>query len=146
MSYSVYTGGTFDILHKGHINLLRSCKKIAGRGGKVVVALNTDEFILRYKGVAPYQDYEERLTVLKACKYVDRVIPNESGEDSTTTIEKVSPSFIVVGSDWAKKDYYKQMGFTQEWLDERDITLLYTPYTDGISSSRIKKCINEKNE
>ena len=141
--FIVYTGGTFDILHKGHINLLKSCKKISGYDGKVVVGLNTDDFIERYKGNAPYRSYIDRKAVLEACKYVDEVIPNEGGEDSTLVLDKVSPAFIVVGSDWAKKDYYKQMGFTQKWLDERNITLIYTPYTEGISSTLIKTKIRD---
>ncbi len=140
--FIVYTGGTFDILHKGHINLLKACKKISGYEGKVVVGLNTDDFIERYKGSAPYRSYTDRKAVLEACKHVDEVVPNEGGEDSTLVLDKVSPAFIVVGSDWAKKDYYKQMGFTQKWLDERNITLIYTPYTEGISSTSIKRKIS----
>lgn len=137
----VYTGGTFDILHRGHINLLKACKKISGYEGKVVVGLNTDDFIERYKGEAPYRNYVDRKAVLEACKYVDEVVPNEGGEDSTLVLDKVHPAFIVVGSDWAKKDYYKQMGFTQKWLDERNMVLIYTPYTEGISSTLIKSKI-----
>lgn len=137
--FIVYTGGTFDILHKGHINLLRACKKISGYEGKVVVGLNTDDFIERYKGGPPHISYVDRKAVLEACKYVDEVVPNEGGEDSTLVLDKVSPAFLVVGSDWAQKDYYKQMGFTQKWLDERNITLIYTPYTQGISSTSIKE-------
>ena len=75
----VYTGGTFDILHRGHINLLKACKKISGYEGKVVVGLNTDDFIERYKGEAPYRNYVDRKAVLEACKYVDEVVPNEGG-------------------------------------------------------------------
>lgn len=142
--FIVYTGGTFDILHKGHINLLKACKKISGYEGRVVVGLNTDDFIERYKGSAPYRDYVDRKAVLEACKYVDEVVSNEGGEDSTLVLDKVSPAFIVVGSDWARKDYYKQMGFTQKWLDERNITLIYTPYTEGISSTSIKTKISSK--
>ena len=137
----VYTGGTFDILHRGHINLLKACKKISGYEGKVVVGLNTDDFIERYEGEAPYRNYVDRKAVLEACKYVDEVVPNEGGEDSTLVLDKVHPAFIVVGSDWAKKDYYKQMGFTQKWLDERNMVLIYTPYTEGISSTLIKSKI-----
>ena len=56
----------------------------------------------------------------------------------------VQPNYIIIGSDWARKDYYKQMGFTQDWLDERDIGLIYVPYTDGISTTEIKRRINLK--
>ena len=131
----VYTGGTFDLFHKGHVNFLRQCKEI---GDYVVVSLNTDEFIYRYKGAYPVINYNDRRDVLLSCRYVDEVIPNENGEDSKPAILLVSPKFVVIGSDWAKKDYYKQMNFTQEWLDENKITLIYLPYTENISTTIIK--------
>jgi glycerol-3-phosphate cytidylyltransferase len=135
----VYTGGTFDLFHSGHVNLLKRCKDIAGPEGTVVVSLNTDEFILNYKKKAPVCDYFERESVLLACRYVDQVISNYKGEDSTAAINEVKPDYIVIGSDWAKRDYYAQMGFTQEWLDERGIGLVYVPYTKTISSTDIKR-------
>jgi hypothetical protein len=54
----------------------------------------------------------------------------------------VKPDYVLIGSDWARKDYYKQMGFTQDWLDARGIGLIYIPYTKGISSTEIKKRIS----
>ena len=138
----VYTGGTFDLFHSGHVNLLKRCSEVAN-GGKVIVSLNTDEFIEEYKGKAPVCSYEERKAVLEACMYVDEVIPNYGGVDSKIAIEIVMPNYIVIGSDWAKKDYYSQMGFTQEWLDERGIGLAYVPYTKTISSTDIKKRLNK---
>jgi glycerol-3-phosphate cytidylyltransferase len=132
----VYTGGTFDLFHRGHVNFLRQCKEI---GDHVTVSLNTDEFIYRYKGEYPIISYEERKEVLLSCRYVDKVIPNTEGEDSKPTILDVNPKFIVIGSDWAKKDYYKQMNFTQKWLDDNGYVLIYIPYTDSISTSLIKE-------
>lgn len=132
---SVYTGGTFDLFHRGHLKFLQRCSEL----GEVTVALNTDEFILKYKGSAPVMTYEEREAVLQGCRYVSQVIPNEAGQDSKPAIIKVAPSYIVIGSDWARKDYYAQMGFTQDWLDENDIGLCYIPYTHGISSTQVKE-------
>lgn len=131
----VYTGGTFDLFHSGHANFLRQCSKI----GRVVVALNTDRFIEQFKGKPPVLSYEERRAVLLACKYVSEVVENEAGADSKPTILSVCPDFIAIGDDWAKKDYYAQMQFTQGWLDLHDITLCYIPYTAGISTTEIKK-------
>lgn len=139
----VYTGGTFDLFHSGHVNLLKRCREIAGQSGIVVVSLNTDEFIYEYKKKYPVCSYEERKAVLEACKYVDKVIPNFGGADSKPAIELMKPAYIVIGSDWAKKDYYSQMGFTQEWLDERGIGLAYVPYTKEISSTDIKKRLDK---
>jgi glycerol-3-phosphate cytidylyltransferase len=138
----VYTGGTFDLFHKGHVNFLRQCKEI---GDYLVVALNTDDFIQRYKGSLPIMSYDERKEILLSCKYVDEVIPNIDGEDSKPTIMSVNPKFLVIGSDWAKKDYYAQMNFTQEWLDLNDILLIYLPYTQGISTTIIKEKLKEEN-
>lgn len=137
----VYTGGTFDLFHSGHANFLRQCKQIAGADGKVVVALNTDSFIESYKGKPPIYSYQERKEILLACRYVDEVISNFDGADSKPAIMFVKPSYIVIGSDWLTKDYHKQMGFTQEWLDHQKITLIYVPYTEGISTTNLKKRI-----
>jgi glycerol-3-phosphate cytidylyltransferase-like family protein len=102
------------------------------------VALNTDEFITAYKKKPPIMSYAERARVLMSCRYVSRVIPNYGGADSTPAIEMISPEIIAIGSDWARRDYYAQMGFTQDWLDDREISLIYIPYTAGISSTAIK--------
>ena len=135
MGLIVYTGGTFDLLHSGHVSFLRRCSEI----GSVTVALNTDEFIEAYKGKSPVMSYAEREAVLLGLKYVSAVIPNVGGADSRVSIDLVSPDFVVIGSDWAKRDYYKQMGFSQDWLDERGIALCYIPYTQGISTTEIKR-------
>jgi glycerol-3-phosphate cytidylyltransferase len=131
----VYTGGTFDFFHAGHVNFLRACS----RYGSVVVALNTDEFVEAYKGKKPLMPYHEREAVLRACRWVSDVVPNLSGADSKPTIVSVNPDYIIVGDDWEKKDYYKQMSFTKEWLEERGIVLRYLPYTKGVSTTELKK-------
>lgn len=136
----LYTGGTFDLFHSGHANFLKHCRKISS---KVIVALNTDDFVKRYKGAFPIIGYNDRMDVLLSCKYVDEVIENSNGEDSKPAISKVGPDIIAIGDDWARKDYYKQMNFTQKWLDENNITLVYIPYKQGISSTEIKNIISK---
>lgn len=131
----VYTGGTFDLFHAGHVNFLEQCSKL----GEVVVSLNTDEFIEKYKGKPPVIPYSARKKVLEDCIWVDRVVENTGNEDSKPSILSVRPDIIAIGDDWAKKDYYKQMQFTQEWLDENDYLLVYLPYTKGISTTQIKE-------
>lgn len=135
MGLTLYTGGTFDLFHAGHVKFLQRCSEIADQ---VVVSLNTDEFIKAYKKKAPVMTYEERLGTLAGCRYVDRVVPNVGGVDSKVAIDRVRPDIVAIGSDWARKDYYTQMMFDQDWLDERNISLIYIPYTDGISSTDIK--------
>ena len=138
MKKILYTGGTFDIFHFGHTNFLKQCSMIAD---EVVVALNTDEFIKEFKGKAPIMTYKERERSLLNCPFVDKVVPNFSGADSKPTILSAKPTIVAIGDDWAHKDYYKQMQFTQTWLEEQQIVLVYVPYTREISTSEIKKRI-----
>ena len=135
MGLRVYTGGTFDLFHAGHTAFLRRCADL----GAVTVALNTDEFIEAYKGKPPVISYAEREAVLLGCRWVDSVVPNVGGLDSRISIALVEPDLVVIGSDWARRDYYQQMMFDQDWLDDRGIGLCYIPYTKGISSTDIKK-------
>ncbi len=137
MGLKVYTGGTFDLIHSGHVNFLRACAEI----GDVTVVLNTDEFVKQYKGKPPVMDYYERFEVLSEFRCVKNIFANEGGDDSRKMIEYIKPDIIAIGSDWARKDYYKQMGFTQDWLDERGISLMYIPYTPGISTTELKRRI-----
>lgn len=137
MGLRVFTAGTFDLPHAGHVNFLQQCAQI----GPVTVAINTDEFIKAYKGKAPVMTYKERLEVIKEFRSVDNVIPNYGNENCAKVIDDLKDEIdvIAIGSDWARKDYYKQMGFTQDWLDERGLMLLYIPYTQDISSTEIKR-------
>jgi glycerol-3-phosphate cytidylyltransferase len=134
----VYTGGTFDLFHAGHVNFLKRCSEIAGIAGQVIVSLNTDSFIQEYKNKQPVCNDQERYDVISSCKYVNQVIWNSGGADSKPAILSVQPDVIAIGSDWARKDYHKQMNFTQDWLDKLNISLIYIPYTQGISSTDIK--------
>ena len=130
----VYTGGTFDLPHAGHVNFLRQCAEL----GDVVVSLNTDEFITAYKGRPPIMSFEERAAVIGEFQCVASVVPNTGGADSRVAIDEVDPHIVAIGSDWAVRDYHKQMGFDQEWLDERGIWLVYIPYTKGVSTTAIR--------
>lgn len=134
----VYTGGTFDLFHAGHVQFLRKCHYY----GDVVVGLNTDEFIKDYKGKSPIMTFAERYEVLRSCEYVSEVIPNLSGEDSKPTILSIKPNYVIVGDDWKTKDYSKQMGFDNDWLIANGISLIYVPYTKNLSTSIIKRRIH----
>ena len=141
MGLSVFTAGTFDLIHSGHVNFLQRCAQI----GSVTVALNTDEFIESYKGKPPVMSLDERAIVLSEFKCVSRVIPNYWDEECALVIDDLHKEWpidiVAIGSDWARKDYYKQMGFSQDWLDERGISLMYIPYTKGISTTELKRRI-----
>lgn len=131
---TVYIGGTFDLLHKGHIELFKRAKQF----GKVVVSLNTDEFATRYKR-KPIMDLGERFILVSACKYVDRVVVNWGDEDSKPAILRSGADIILHGDDWTGEKLMKQMSLTQEWLDKHKIRMEYLPYTKGISTSELIK-------
>lgn len=147
---NIYIGGTFDLLHEGHIELLREASKF----GEVIVALNTDEFVERYKGSKPIMPYNERKGLLEAIKYIKLVVKNIGNEDSKITLnalkygmceerkEEIKIDAVVHGTDWTGDSLYKQMGFTQEWLNKEMISMIYVPRTTGESTTNLKeKCI-----
>lgn len=106
--------GTFDLLHSGHIKLFKRCRELAGKD-KVIIGLNTDTFIHEYKGKLPIMSYEERKEMILEIGLVDKVIPNDQttkGSSAIQTIKDSGANLIVIGSDWAKKDYVGQLGTT----------------------------------
>ena len=136
---NVITLGTFDMLHIGHIKLFKRCKELC-LNGHVIVGLNTDEFIEKYKGKKPIMTYSEREQMITELGIVNFIVPNNQPDGSIKDIlidQKVD--LIVIGSDWFRKDYLKQIGITIEWLEENNISLCYVPYTGGISTTDIKK-------
>lgn len=137
-SKTVLTIGTFDHPHKGHVRLFQACQKI---GDTVIVGVNTDEFVEKFKGKKPIMSLDERMSLIGEFKSVYEVFPNE--ESGRELILRINPDFLVIGSDWAQKDYYKQINISEKELENHSIQLIYVPYTQGISTSDIKKRINE---
>lgn len=122
---TVITYGTYDLLHLGHINLLRRAKKL---GDYLIVGLSTDEFnaIKRKKA---YHSYEERKAILEAIKYVDLIIPEKNWEQKRNDIIRYKVDIFVMGSDWEGK-----------FDDLSDLCeVKYLPRTEGISTTKIKK-------
>jgi glycerol-3-phosphate cytidylyltransferase len=138
----VFNGGTYDLLHAGHIFAFRQMRDMAGPDGEVIVSLNTDEFVARFKGHDTIQLLEERLEVLSAIRFIDRVIVNVGDEDSRPVLELVRPDIIAVGHDWWSQDdsrYCQQMGFTPDWLADRGIQLRYMAWMPERSSTAIRQ-------
>lgn len=134
----IYTQGSFDVLHAGHINFLRQCAFF----GNVTVALLTDQAYRNYRGYDPVVPFEQRRTLLESVKFVTGVIESVP-ERTKGEILTVRPSIVAVGSDWASKNIYKQYELSQEWLDHERIQLIFLPYTAGVSSTDIKeRCKN----
>jgi len=129
----IYTQGTFDLFHIGHLNLLKRCAKL----GDVIVALLSDKAILKYRGHKPVIPFEERKKIIESLSCVSKVIKSDNLH-TKKEILKYKPDFVVVGTDWVGKDLAKQYGVTKKWLDTY---LLYFPYTDTTSSTKIKERI-----
>jgi len=130
-----YIGGTFDIVHPGHLHLFSWAKN---KYGELVVSLNRDDFVRRYKGKKPLMTYEERATVLRALRVVDYVIPNIGDENSRPAIRLAKPNAIVAGSDWTRERLMKQMELTDEFLQEHMIDITIFKDSLPIHSSDIK--------
>jgi cytidyltransferase-like protein len=141
----VLTMGSFDMLHPGHLGLFAWCSRIAqgleeedsGEGSEqVIVAVNSSAFIARFK-TEPRYNTEERMAMVKALQWVDRVVEN-TGLDQPSLILSIKPDIIVIGSDWARKDYLAQLAINQDWLDEHNIALAYVPRTGDWSSTEMR--------
>lgn len=123
----VITYGSFDLLHYGHINLLKRAKEL---GDYLIVCLSTDEFNEKEKHKKAYFSYDKRKMLLEAIRYVDLVIPEESWEQKVTDIHEYHIDVFVQGDDWKGKfDYLKNEG----------VEVVYLPRTPEISTTQIKK-------
>ena len=127
----VITYGTFDLLHYGHINLLRRAKAL---GDYLVVALSTDEFNWNMKQKKCYFSYEQRKELLEAIRYVDLVIPEENWEQKVTDVKEYHIDTFVIGDDWAGKF---------DFLKEQGVEVVYLPRTPEISTTQIKNDLNK---
>ena len=128
----VITYGTFDLLHYGHINLLKRAKSL---GDYLIVGLSTDEFNNKEKNKECYFDYENRKSLLDAVRYVDCVIPENNWEQKISDIQKYNIDVFVIGDDWKGKfDYLKDSG----------VEVVYLPRTKEISTSKIKNDLNRR--
>jgi glycerol-3-phosphate cytidylyltransferase len=123
----VLTYGTFDLLHYGHINILKRAKAL---GDYLVVAVSTDEFNA-IKGKKAYHNYETRKMMLEAVRYVDLVIPEKNWEQKINDIKKYEIDVLVMGDDWAGSDKFD---YLKDYCE-----VVYLPRTEGVSTTQIKK-------
>ena len=127
----VLTLGTFDIPHVGHVTFL---DKAASLGDELIVGVNSDRFVERYKGERPLFSFDERAELLTRAGYTVRV----NDGPGRVLVERWKPVFLVVGSDWHTRDYLQQIDVTQGELDHWGVSVAYVPYTPGISTSDIR--------
>ncbi|WP_050183444.1 glycerol-3-phosphate cytidylyltransferase [Domibacillus robiginosus] len=121
----VLTYGTFDLLHFGHINLLKRAKAL---GDYLIVGLSTDEFN-KGKNKQAYHSFENRKNVVESIRFVDEAIPEKSWDQKIEDVIKHEVDLFVMGDDW--KGHFD---FLKEYCE-----VIYLPRTIGISTSKIKK-------
>lgn len=123
----VLTYGTFDLLHYGHIRLLKKARSL---GDYLIVGLSTDEFN-EEKGKKSYYNYEIRKELLEALRYVDLVIPENAWDQKIEDIKKYHVNTVVMGGDWAGSDRFESL---KEYCE-----VVYLDRTQGISTTKIKE-------
>lgn len=129
-----YTAGVYDLFHIGHVNLLRNAKGMCDR---LVVGVTVDELV-SYKGKQAFIPYQDRVEMVRACKYVDAVIPQEN-MDKVSMCKKLGASYLFVGDDWYGTEKWKQY---EKELEEIGCKVIYFPYTKSVSSTKIRDVLN----
>ena len=127
----VITYGTFDLLHYGHINLLKRAKEY---GDYLIVALSTDEFNWNSKQKKCFFGYDQRKKLLEAIRYVDLVIPEENWEQKRSDMHEYHIDTFVMGDDWTGKF---------DFLREEGVEVIYLPRTPEISTTHIKETLKK---
>jgi len=127
----VITYGTFDLLHYGHVNLLRRAKEL---GDYLIVAISTDEFNDKKKNKKSYFSFEERKQLVEAIRYVDLVIPEEDWDQKISDIQEFKVDTFVIGDDWEG-----QFDFLKDYCE-----VVYLPRTPEISTTKIKQNLKKK--
>ncbi|MBE5923948.1 MAG: glycerol-3-phosphate cytidylyltransferase [Lachnospiraceae bacterium] len=128
-----YTAGVYDLFHIGHLNLLKNAKSMCD---KLVVGVSVDELV-NYKGKKAIIPFEERLEIVRSCKYVDAVVP-QYDMDKLKVCKELGASMMFVGDDWYGTE--KWNNYEEEFARE-GIKIIYFPYTKGVSSTKIAKAL-----
>lgn len=129
-----YTTGVYDLFHVGHLNLFKNAK---GLCDKLIVGVTVDELV-QYKGKSAMIPFEDRMELVRSCKYVDAVVP-QYDMDKFTACKKLGASYLFVGDDWYGTE--KWQNYEKEF-EREGIKIVYFPYTQGISSTKITEALN----
>lgn len=130
----ILTYGTFDLLHEGHINILKRAKAL---GDYLVVGISTDEFNA-IKNKKSYFPYSQRKAIIEAIRYVDKVIPEENWEQKIKDIQENKIDIVVMGDDWKDSDKFD---YLKDYAD-----LVFLPRTQGVSTTKIKEDLHKNGE
>ncbi|MDR2782962.1 MAG: adenylyltransferase/cytidyltransferase family protein [Treponema sp.] len=132
-----FTSGSFDMFHIGHLNLIRGARE---QCDKLIIGLNSDEFIYSYKHKYPVIPVKDRKEILKACRYVDDVIIKDI-PDNFLVWEKYHYDKLFIGSDYRCSPQYTEL---DKLLRQVNAEVVILPYTEGISSSILRKKLEER--
>lgn len=131
-----YTTGVYDMFHIGHLNVIRKAKE---QCDYLIVGISTDELAEKEKHKTPVIPYEERIAIVSALKYVDQVVP-QSDIDKVAAWKRYHFNKLFVGSDWEGTPRWKVY---EEEFRTLGVSIIYLPYTDGISSTKLTSVIKD---
>lgn len=129
-----YTDGVYDLFHVGHLNMIETAKK---QCEYLIVGVHGDSVVSQYKHRYPIIPEAERARIIGAIKGVDRVVINDV-RDKLTLLERYHFNVVFIGDDWKGTDRWNSF---EKILGERNVDVIYVPYTKGISTTDIKKRI-----
>ena len=129
-----YTTGVYDLFHIGHLNLLKNAK---GMCDKLIVGVTIDELVA-YKGKKSMIPFEDRIEIVRSCKYVDAAVP-QYDMDKLSACKKLGASVLFVGDDWYGTEKWIEY---EQVFEQEGIKIVYFPYTRGVSSTQITKALD----
>lgn len=129
-----YTTGVYDLFHIGHLNLFKNAKGMCDR---LIVGVTVDELV-SYKGKKAMIPFEDRIELVRNCKYVDAAVP-QYNMDKLSACRKLGAKIMFVGDDWYGTDKWKKY---EEEFAQFGIQIVYFPYSQGISSTQIRKALD----
>jgi len=131
-----YTTGVFDLFHIGHLNILKNASE---KCDYLIVGVTTDEEVLRVKNRTPIIPFEERVAIVDALEFVDKAVP-ENNVNKLLAWEEYKYDVIFKGDDW--KGSSKWLKYEEEFA-KRDVKVIYFPYTQGTSSTHLRKVLQD---
>ena len=130
-----YTTGVFDMFHIGHLNILKKAKE---QCEYLIVGVSTDELVQSSKNKTPIIPFDERVAIVEAIKYVDKVVP-QVNKNKMEAYEKYKFDAMFVGDDWKGSALFTEC---EKELNKHGSCVVYFPYTKGISSTQLREKIN----
>lgn len=127
-----YTTGVFDLFHIGHLNILRRAKE---QCDYLIVGVSTDELVMEYKRKPPIIPFNERIAIVDAIRYVDKVVP-QTDRDKVAAQDRLRFNVMFVGDDWKGSDLFSAV---ESEFKKRGVDLVYFPYTKGTSSTTLSE-------